>query len=145
RWGRRYLSLKDCPIEAPQVLFQPEMADSSMTVPPIRAVLVSVGDSPAPVLFTIRKHHPARVWYFCSSGSRNIVDQIHAQLDWHPDRNIIEPGRFNKAIRFPRLTASDRSSNLVIYGNYRDGVQGEVPRVARPGPPDRRGVGHLEA
>ena len=67
-----------------------------MTIPPIRAVLVSVGGSAAPILFTIRKHRPAHVWYFCSSGSRHIADEIHVQLDWHPDRDLIELERFEE-------------------------------------------------
>jgi CRISPR-associated protein (TIGR02710 family) len=62
----------------------------------IRAALVSVGGSPAPVLFTLRQHRPAHVWYFCSAGSRTVADQIHAQLDWHPDRDFIEVERFEE-------------------------------------------------
>jgi CRISPR-associated protein (TIGR02710 family) len=61
-----------------------------------RAALVSVGGSPAPVLFTLRQHRPRCVWYFCSAGSRDVADGIHAQLDWHPDRDFIEVERFEE-------------------------------------------------
>jgi CRISPR-associated protein (TIGR02710 family) len=67
-----------------------------MNAAPIQAVLVSVGGSPAPVLFTLRKHRPKHVWYFCSGGSRDTADEIHAQLDWHPDRDFIEVERFEE-------------------------------------------------
>jgi CRISPR-associated protein (TIGR02710 family) len=67
-----------------------------MTAPSTRAALVSVGGSSAPVLFTLRQHRPAHVWYFCSAGSRQIADEIHAQLDWHPDRDFIELERFEE-------------------------------------------------
>ena len=62
----------------------------------ISAALVSVGGSPAPLLITLRQHRPAHVWYFCSAGSREVADQIHAQLDWHPDRDLIEVERFEE-------------------------------------------------
>lgn len=61
-----------------------------MTAFQFTTALVSVGGSPAPVLFTLRKHQPKRVWYFCSAGSRDVADDIHRQLDWHPERDIIE-------------------------------------------------------
>jgi CRISPR-associated protein (TIGR02710 family) len=70
-----------------------------MTTPvssPIAAVLVSVGGSPAPVLFTLLKRRPAHVWYFCSADSRQVADDIHAQLDWRPDRDFIEVERFEE-------------------------------------------------
>ena len=56
----------------------------------ISAALVSVGGSAAPVLFTLRQHRPAHVWYFCSAGSRAIADAIHSQLDWPLDRDFVE-------------------------------------------------------
>ena len=63
---------------------------------PIRAALISVGGSQAPLLFTLRQHHPMHVWYFCSSGSRQIADAIQAQLDWHPAPRFIEVERFEE-------------------------------------------------
>ena len=62
----------------------------------ISAALVSVGGSAAPVLFTLRRHRPAHVWYFCSAGSRQVADEIHAQLDWHPAPRFIEVERFEE-------------------------------------------------
>lgn len=62
----------------------------------ISAALVSVGGSPAPVLFTLRQHRPRHVWYFCSAGSRLIAEEIHAQLDWHPAPRFIEVERFEE-------------------------------------------------
>jgi CRISPR-associated protein (TIGR02710 family) len=72
------------------------MEETIMPVATVTAALVSVGGSPAPVLFTLRQHRPAHVWYFCSAGSRDVADQIHAQLDWHPDRDFIEVERFEE-------------------------------------------------
>ena len=63
---------------------------------PVTAALVSVGGSPAPVLFTLRHYRPRHVWYFCSAGSRSVADEIHAQLDWHPDRDVIEVEQFEE-------------------------------------------------
>ena len=62
----------------------------------ITTALVSVGGSPAPVLLTLRQHRPTHVWYFCSAGSRDVADEIHVQLDWHPDRDFIEIDRFEE-------------------------------------------------
>ncbi len=62
----------------------------------ISAALVSVGGSPSPVLFTLQQHRPRHVWYFCSAGSRSVADEIHARLDWHPDRDVIEVERFEE-------------------------------------------------
>jgi CRISPR-associated protein (TIGR02710 family) len=67
-----------------------------MLPPPISAVLVSVGGSPAPVLHVLRQHRPAHVWYFCSAGSRANADAIQAQLDWHPAPRFIEVARFEE-------------------------------------------------
>lgn len=62
----------------------------------IRTALVSVGGSVAPVLFILREQRPLHVWYFCSAGSRSVADEIHRQLDWHPDCDFIEVERFEE-------------------------------------------------
>jgi len=72
------------------------------TRPPIRAALVSVGGSPDPILYTLKKDKPSHVWYFCSEGSRNsegsrkIADEIQEQLDWNPKCDYIEETRFEE-------------------------------------------------
>lgn len=62
----------------------------------ITAALVAVGGTPAPILHVLRQYRPKHVWYFCSVGSRPLADEIHAQLDWHPDRDFIEVARFEE-------------------------------------------------
>lgn len=64
--------------------------------PNITAALVSVGSSPEPILHVLRLYRPAHVWYFCSPTSRPQADQIHASLEWHPDRDIVEVERFEE-------------------------------------------------
>lgn len=64
--------------------------------PPVRTVLLSVGGAPAPILAILRKYQPKHVWYFCSAGSRATADEIHGQLDWHPDRDFIEVEQFEE-------------------------------------------------
>ncbi|MCS7091414.1 MAG: TIGR02710 family CRISPR-associated CARF protein [Limisphaera sp.] len=60
------------------------------------AALVAVGGTPAPILHVLHQYHPKHVWYFCSADSRPLADNIHAQLDWHPDRDFIEVARFEE-------------------------------------------------
>ena len=64
--------------------------------PHIRAALVSVGGTPAPVIHTLKLKRPAHVWYFCSTESRALADQIQAQLEWHPAPRFIEVARFEE-------------------------------------------------
>jgi len=59
-------------------------------------MLISVGGAPAPLLFSLQRGTPAHVWYFCSPDSREIADEIHRQLDWHPDRDFIEAQQFEE-------------------------------------------------
>ncbi len=66
------------------------------TGPCISTTLVSVGGAPAPILRVLRLYRPAHVWYFCSPTSRPQADQIHASLEWHPDRDYIEVERFEE-------------------------------------------------
>jgi len=61
-----------------------------------QAILISVGGSPDPILFTLKKYRPAHIWYFCSKESRNIADEIHDQLDWHPKPDYIELERYEE-------------------------------------------------
>lgn len=64
----------------------------------VRAVLVSVGGSSEPILFTLKKFKPEFVWYFCSLSSENKkiegsiekVKEIHKQLEWNPVEDYIE-------------------------------------------------------
>lgn len=62
----------------------------------VTAVLVSVGGTSVPIVHVLQQHRPLHVWYFCSDGSRAVADQIHARLDWHPDRDFIEVERFEE-------------------------------------------------
>jgi CRISPR-associated protein (TIGR02710 family) len=64
--------------------------------PATRAALVSVGGTPAPVLHTLKLKRPAHVWYFCSTESRPLADQIQAQLEWRPAPRFIEVARFEE-------------------------------------------------
>jgi CRISPR-associated protein (TIGR02710 family) len=64
--------------------------------PSIRAVLVSVGGAPAPVLHVLRHYRPGHVWYFCSAGSRANADAIQTELDWRPQARFIEVDRFEE-------------------------------------------------
>lgn len=64
--------------------------------PVVRAALVCVGGTPAPVLYVLRQVRPLQVWYFCSPDSRHIADAIHFQLDWRPDRDFVEVDRFEE-------------------------------------------------
>jgi len=59
----------------------------------VTAVLASVGETTAPVLYVLRQHRPAHVWYFCSAGSRANAEEIQEQLDWHPAPRFIEVER----------------------------------------------------
>lgn len=62
----------------------------------IHAALVSVGGTPEPVLYTLRQKQPQHVWYFCSTESRKLADQIHAQLEWRPAPRWIEIENFEE-------------------------------------------------
>jgi CRISPR-associated protein (TIGR02710 family) len=72
------------------------MKNQSPNQPKVTAMLVSVGGSPAPVLYVLRQHRPAHVWYFCSAGSRANADDIQRQLDWHPAPRYIEVENFEE-------------------------------------------------
>ncbi|MEI6715404.1 MAG: TIGR02710 family CRISPR-associated CARF protein [Verrucomicrobiota bacterium] len=45
-----------------------------------KAVLVTIGGSPTPILHTLREKRPSHIWYFCSEDSRDVASTIHAQL-----------------------------------------------------------------
>lgn len=61
-----------------------------------KAVLVSTGGAPGPVIAILQATRPAQVWYFCSPDSRKTADEIHRALDWHPDRDFIEVERYEE-------------------------------------------------
>lgn len=97
----------------------------------ISAVLISVGGSPAPLLFTLRQHRPAHVWYFCSAGSRQVADEIHAQLDWHPSPRFIEVERFEELgpcyrelrRKLPEILAESHVSPREVMVDYTGGTK----------------------
>lgn len=62
----------------------------------IKAALVSVGGSPAPVKYMLEKYKPEWVWYFCSEDSKKIADEIHSSLSWKPGRLFITVERFEE-------------------------------------------------
>lgn len=101
------------------------------TSPAIRAALVSVGGSPAPVLHVLRQHRPAHVWYFCSPDSRKVADAIQAQLDWHPAPRFIEASRFEelgpcyRALRakLPEILAEARVHPAEVLVDYTGGTK----------------------
>jgi CRISPR-associated protein (TIGR02710 family) len=72
------------------------MNASSTPEPSVTAVLVSVGGTPAPILHVLCQERPKHVWYFCSAGSRDKAEQIHAQLEWRPAPRFIEVERFEE-------------------------------------------------
>src|SRR5437016_928967 len=98
---------------------------------PITAVLVSVGGSPAPVLHVLRQHRPAHVWYFCSSGSRQVADAIQAQLDWHPQARFIEVKRFEELgpcyrelrRKIPEIVAETKIKPVEVLVDYTGGTK----------------------
>jgi CRISPR-associated protein (TIGR02710 family) len=72
------------------------MEEQENAMPTIKAVLISVGGTPDPILFILRREKPHYVWYFCSKGSRPQADDIQRQLDWHPVHDFIELVRFEE-------------------------------------------------
>jgi len=102
-----------------------------------RAALVSVGGAPAPILFTLRQHRPAHVWYFCSAatatqpGSQTIAEVIQAQLDWHPVPRFIEVQRFEELgpcyhelrRKIPELLDEARVSRTDVLVDYTGGTK----------------------
>lgn len=102
-----------------------------MNAPAVRAILVSVGGAPAPLLFTLRKHRPAHVWYFSSAGSRPVADEIHAQLEWHPIPRFIQIERFEELgpcyrelrRKIPELLAEARVHPGEVLVDYTSGTK----------------------
>ncbi|WCJ60668.1 TIGR02710 family CRISPR-associated CARF protein [Fontisphaera persica] len=72
------------------------MNTGTPSVPPISAILASVGGTPKPILHILHKYRPKHVWYFCSAGSRARAEEIQAQLDWHPTPRFIEVERYEE-------------------------------------------------
>lgn len=100
--------------------------------PPLTTLLVSVGGTPAPVLHVLRRHRPARVWYFCSEDSRAQADEIHAALDgWTCERDFIEVAQFEelgpcyRALRtaLPGLLRKWRADPAEVLVDYTGGTK----------------------
>lgn len=97
----------------------------------IRAALLSVGGSPAPVLHVLRQHRPAHVWYFCSPDSRATADDIQAQLDWQPAPRFIEAARFEELgpcyrilrAKLPEILAETRVNPAEVLVDYTGGTK----------------------
>lgn len=103
-----------------------------MSVPlPNRAILVSVGGSPTPVLHVLRQHRPEHVWYFCSPDSRAIADAVQTQLDWQPAPRFIEVARFEelgpcyRALRakLPEILTEARVTPAEVLVDYTGGTK----------------------
>lgn len=62
----------------------------------IQAMLISVGGAQSPILHVLSKNRPKHVWYFCSTGSRKLAEEIQSKLDWHPQARFIEVDRFEE-------------------------------------------------
>lgn len=100
-------------------------------IPSVAAAIVSVGGSPAPVLFILREKRPAHVWYFCSAGSRENADAIQQQLDWNPQSRFIEVVRFEelgpcyKELRrtIPEILAETRIRPEDVLVDYTGGTK----------------------
>jgi CRISPR-associated protein (TIGR02710 family) len=107
------------------------MSDPHSSAPPVTAALVSVGGSPAPVLFTLRQHKPKHVWYFCSGGSRGNAEEIQEQLDWHPAHDFIEVERYEELgpcyrklrERIPELLAKWKVPAAEVLADYTGGTK----------------------
>lgn len=54
------------------------------------ALLISVGGSPEPVVFTLTTLRPTHVAYVCSAGSRASAASLQAQLDFAPTPDYLE-------------------------------------------------------
>lgn len=101
------------------------------SAPPARVVLCTVGGSPAPILHTLRALRPACVWYVFSPETREVVDAIHAQLDWHPDRDLLPLDRFEelgpcyRVVRgvLPGLLAKWRVDPAEVVVDYTGGTK----------------------
>lgn len=102
---------------------------SPLLVP--RAALVSVGGSPAPILYVLRKYRPANVWYFCSAGSRSVADELQSQLEWRPYPDFVEVERFEeigpcyRALReaIPRLLQKWKIDPAEVVVDYTGGTK----------------------
>lgn len=98
---------------------------------PVSAALVSVGGSPAPVLYVLRRYRPAHVWYFCSTGSRQNANEIHFQLDWHPYPRFIEVDRFEELgpcyrvlrTKLPEILAEAQVNPAEVLVDYTGGTK----------------------
>lgn len=97
----------------------------------LRAILVSVGGTEAPVLHVLRRHRPAHVWYFCSTESRSVADRVQAQLDWHPTPRFIEADRFEELgpcyrvlrARLPEILTEARITPSEVLVDYTGGTK----------------------
>ncbi len=63
-----------------------------------KAILTSVGGSPAPIIHIIHQHKPEHLWFFCSYDSRKIVEDILKEVkkdnDYFPNVRFIEVEQF---------------------------------------------------
>lgn len=97
----------------------------------IRAALVSVGGSPAPVLHVLRQHSPAHVWYFCSADSRAKADEIQSLLAWHPQARFIEVKCFEELgpcyrelrSKIPEILAETKVAPAEVLVDYTGGTK----------------------
>jgi len=110
---------------------QPAMkeADTNQTEMKVRAVLMSVGGSPEPLLVILRRHRPEQVWYFCSVESRSVAEEVQAQLEWRPLARYVEVERFEELgpcyrelrRKIPELLAESKIPRSEVLVDYTGG------------------------
>jgi CRISPR-associated protein (TIGR02710 family) len=52
------------------------------------ALLISVGGSPNPVLYSIEQHHPDHIWFFCSTASSDEAVKVWQEIS-NPECEIV--------------------------------------------------------
>ena len=75
------------------------MSDHSPCGP--RALLVSVGGSPNPILHSIHHHRPDHVWFFCSGDTLEQAEKIFKEIardagSWSPTPEFFKVDRFEE-------------------------------------------------
>ena len=85
--------------------------DMEDTTPTPRMMVVSVGGTPDPILFSLNQQRPAYVVYFCSEGSRHLVNQA------------IRPGLRFQLTDDEVLTTESAERLVPAYQCARDGVR----------------------
>jgi len=92
------------------------------SIPTARMMVVSVGGSPAPILFSLNRQQPEYVVYFCSEGSRGVVaTEIRPALTFTPKDDEV-------------LTTPSAEGLVPAYQCARDGVRRRMKSWGIAGP-----------